>query len=129
MHLNIRCDGKSKKICKFFLERPNNVQSKQCHELAACPIVPRHDSRRVPKPAMVMAGYTLACPATQAPRHQYTPPPCMTGSCVFAPPCMGAGQNGLDLQILSKQGQICIFFFKFRLKIKKIHLRWNQLPN
>jgi len=31
-----------------------------------------------------------------------TPPPCMAGYCVFAPPCMVAGPNGLDLKIFEE---------------------------
>ena len=45
---------------------------------------------------------TSASRATQLPRGGHTPPPCMAGCSVFAPPYMVAGPNGLDLQILCK---------------------------
>ena len=60
--------------------------------------VPRHDPRRgTPNQPAVMAGSTSPSRASQAPCGGPTPPPCMAGCSVFAPPCMVAGPNGLVL--------------------------------
>ena len=52
--------------------------------------LPRHQLRRGPR---------QPAPPIRAPRGASTPPPCMAGCSGFAPPCMVAGPNGLDLKI------------------------------
>jgi hypothetical protein len=62
-------------------------------------------------------GLHLFTLAYRVPRGICTPPPCMTGFSAFAPPCMVAGPNGLDLKKIQMRikFKICL---KFGLKIK-----------
>jgi len=110
--------GNLKNLAKFFGNGQAMSNRSSDMNLPHVQLCPAMIHGGVPKPAIGHGGVHSACSASQAPRHQCTPPPYMAGSCVFTPPCMEAGPNGLDLQILSKQSQIYIFF-KFRLKIKK----------
>jgi hypothetical protein len=66
---------------------------------------PRHDGWRVwPTPPPIMAGYVPGGCHVSLPRGMCTPPPCMAGFSAFAPPCMVAGPNGLDLKIFWNTG-------------------------
>jgi hypothetical protein len=51
----------------------------------------------------------------------------MAGFSAFAPPCMVAGPNGLDLKKIQMRVKFKICF-KFRLKIKKIVFVGSDLP-